>query len=134
MVPEFGRITTLFQEPLSTEPMGGVVGPAGDLRVFHGTQAVAVAAVAVHMQFRGDCVPLEACVKEHGAERGGSIIVRMRQKRRWTVFWNLDARNQAVRLRVVHVPRIDQDGEIGPVRNIVHFVQAIVVALVWVAQ
>src|SRR5262245_57424015 len=62
-----GRMTTLFQKALSTKPMGGMIGPTGDLRVSYGTQAIAMAAVAVHMEFCRDSVFFQARVEEHGA-------------------------------------------------------------------
>src|SRR5690349_18095593 len=92
----------IFEKSTRTKPVGGVIGPSRDLRIFHSSQAIAVAAVAIDMQLCGNTVLLQTCVEEHSAERRGTVVVGVHQKSRRTVLGDGDARDQAVRLRVVH--------------------------------
>ncbi len=54
-----------FQETTRPEPVGGMIGPGGDLGSGDGSQAITVSPIPVDMQFRGDALFLQASVEEH---------------------------------------------------------------------
>ncbi len=61
--------TPSLQEPTHTEPMGGMIGPGGDLGTGDGPQSIAVPSIPVDVQFGGDAVLLQSSIEEDGTHR-----------------------------------------------------------------